>query len=102
MSEDLKEEWYVWTIRPGAFEAVKKYIEVHISGVSQIVRPSVTEEKVTKKGVARKKQTPLYAGYVFLNYYHDHANPTIWVKLNDHPLITSYVGPCSSGEFKAR
>lgn len=90
----MTEEWYVWTIRPGKFDIVSRYIEKKIPQVKKILYPTVTTEKMTKKGIKEKK-SPLYAAYVFLQYAHNLENPLTWNMLNKHHFITGYVGPCT-------
>ena len=90
----LDQEWHVWTVRSGKFEIVERYIEEKISEVKKVLYPTVTTERFTKSGI-KKKKSPLYAGYVFLQYCHDPRNPTVWSKLNQHPFVTRYVGPCT-------
>lgn len=92
------EEWYVWTVRPGKFEVVRRYIENNIPQVTEILYPTVTQEKHTKRGVKQKK-SPLYAGYLFLRYNHDPKRPTTWLKIDKHPFITSYLGPCTAKDL---
>ena len=93
------EEWYVWSIRPGKFSLVEKYIQEKVPEVKKILYPTVTTEKQHKNGNVKKKQQSLYAGYLFLQYSHDERNPATWVKLNKHPFITTYVGPCSKKDL---
>ena len=99
-SDDMGlDEWYVWTVRPGAFDVVKKYIESKVPEVKSILCPTVTTEKKLKSGNSRKKSSHLYAGYIFLQYVHDTSNPVAWQKLNNHPFITQYVGPCTAKDL---
>ena len=63
--------------------------------VKEVLYPAITTETITKKGKIKRKVTPLYAGYVFLQYHHDEDNPAVWWKLNRHPFITRYVGSCT-------
>ncbi len=93
------QEWYVWTVRSGKFDVVKQYIEDKVCEVKEILYPAVTTETTTKKGVVKRKVTPLYAGYLFLQYQHDESNPAVWWKLNRHPFITRYVGPCTARDL---
>lgn len=95
----FSEEWYVWSIRPGKFALVEKYIQEKIPEVKCILHPTVTTEKQNKKGGVKTKQSSLYAGYLFLQYTHDENNPVTWIKLNNYPFITAYVGPCSAKDL---
>lgn len=97
-SSDLEEEWFVWSVRSDKFEIVKCYIEDKIPEVVKVLYPTVTSERVTKKGI-KKSKTPLYAGYIFLQYIHNIDNPVTWNKLNNHPFITRYVGPCTAHDL---
>jgi len=92
------DEWYVWTVRSGKFEIVERFIEEKIPQVSKILYPTISTEKTTRKGIKVKK-SPLYAGYLFLQYTHDQSNPATWVKINSHPFITGYVGPCTAQDL---
>jgi transcription antitermination factor NusG len=94
-----RQEWYVWTVSPGKFEVVRKYIKEKVPEINEVLYPAVTTETVTKKGEVKKKTTPLYAGYIFLQYHHDERNPGVWVKLQKHPFITRYVGPCTAQDL---
>jgi len=96
---DSDQEWYVWTVSAGKFLVVKKYIEEKVTEVTQVLYPAITTETKTKKGEIRCRVSPLYAGYIFLRYHHDAENPQVWVKLNKHPFITRYVGPCSEKDL---
>lgn len=92
------QEWYVWTVRVGKFELVKRYIEENVKEVTKVLYPTVTTEKQVKSGT-RKKKSPLYAGYIFLQYAHDPDSPTTWLKLNKYPFVTGYVGPCTAKDL---
>jgi transcription antitermination factor NusG len=92
-------EWYIWTVRPGKFDIVKAYIEKNVREVTDILCPTVTSEKQTKTGLKKVKVSPLYAGYVFMQYTHDIDDPVAWVKINNHPFVVSYVGPCSAKDI---
>lgn len=92
-------EWYVWTIKTGKFDIVSHYLETRVPEVVEILYPTVTTERRDKKGDVRKKQTPLYAGYLFLCYHHDVENPATWWKINKHPFVTGYVGPCTAQDL---
>lgn len=94
-------QWFIWTVRPGKFEIVKAYLEKEVKEVSDILFPTETSEKKTKTGRKKIKTSPLYAGYVFLQYSHDVNNPVAWVKINSHPFIASYVGPCTAADIAA-
>lgn len=98
-SLDLAQEWYVWTVRTGKFGVVQKYIEERVPEVRKVLYPTVTTEKRTLKGDVKKKKSPLYAGYMFLQYTHSEENPIAWLKLNKHPFITRYVGPCTAKDL---
>jgi len=89
------EEWYVWTVRSGKFEEAKYYIEQRIPEVKKILYPTVTIERITKKGIKKNKE-PLYAGYLFLQYEH---TPVTWNKLKVLPFIKRYVGPCTAQDL---
>ena len=93
-SRGMAEEWYVWTIRPGKFEVVSNYIQSKVPQVKKVLYPTVTTEKMTKKGIKEKK-SPLYAAYIFLQYEHKIENPQTWNLLNQHHFVTGYVGPCT-------
>jgi transcriptional antiterminator NusG len=94
-----RQEWYVWTVRPGKFEIVKDYIESKVTEVKEVLYPAITTETVTKKGEIKRKTSPLYVGYLFLQYHHDEGNPVTWWKLNKHPFITRYIGPCTAQDL---
>lgn len=94
----LADEWYVWAVRPDKFEVVERYIVQKVKEVKKVLYPMVTKERVTKAGV-KKSKAPLYAGYIFLQYSHATDNPVTWNKLNSHPFITRYVGPCTSQDL---
>lgn len=96
---DNSSEWYVWTVRPGKFDVVKRYIESKVQEVNEVLYPAVTTETRTKKGDIKRKIIPLYAGYLFLQYHHDETDPATWWKLNRHPFITRYVGPCTAQDL---
>lgn len=98
-SPDLAQEWYVWTVRAGKFDIVQKYIEECVPEVRKVLYPTVTTEKRTQKGEVKKKKSPLYAGYMFLQYAYNEENPIVWLKLNKHPFITRYVGPCTAKDL---
>lgn len=93
MSENS--QWYVWSIRVGKFDIVKKYIEDKVPEVKKILYPTITSERRLKNGESKKKKTPLYSGYIFLQYIHNSDNPATWLKLSRHPFISNYVGPCT-------
>lgn len=95
----LSQEWYVWTVKVGKFDIVKSYIKEKIPSISRVLYPTLTTEKRTKKGDIQKKKSPLYAGYMFLQYNHDKEKPTTWLMLNGHPFVTGYVGPCSAKDL---
>lgn len=97
--QEAPQEWYVWTIRSGKFDIVEKYIKESIPGIKKVLYPMITTEKLTKKGDRKKKKSPLYAGYMFLQYEHSEKTPTVWLKLNKHPFVTRYVGPCSAKDL---
>jgi len=92
-------EWFVWTVRPSKFELVKDYIEKRIPEVTKVLYPTVFSTKTTKQGQVKKKALPLYGGYMFLQYTHDVKNPTTWVKINEHPFVVKYVGPCTEEDL---
>lgn len=92
-------QWFIWTVRPGKFEIVKAYLEKEVKEVSDILFPTETSEKETKTGSKKTKTSPLYAGYVFLQYTHDVTDPVVWVKINKHPFVASYVGPCTAADI---
>jgi transcription antitermination factor NusG len=94
-----KQEWYVWVVKPGKFDLVKKFIEESIPEVTKVLYPTVTSEKVLKTGKVKKKKTPLYSGYLFLQYKHIPENPSVWVRLKAHPFISNYVGPCTPADL---
>lgn len=96
---DGSQEWYIWTIRPGKLDIVKAYIEKSVSEVSEVLCPTVTSEKETKTGLKKTKVSPLYAGYVFMQYVHDEKNPVAWSKISRHPFVVSYVGPCTAADI---
>lgn len=91
--------WFVWSIRLGKFDTVSKYIEEKVPEVKQVLYPTVTTERILKDGTAKKKKTPLYSGYIFLQYEHDPENPHVWLKLKSHPFVTNYVGPCTPADL---
>lgn len=94
-----QEKWYIWTVRPGKFDVVSTYIKNNVEEVTEILFPTETSEKETKSGIKKIKVSPLYAGYVFLRYYHDAENPTVWVKINKHPFVSGYVGLCTEKDI---
>jgi transcription antitermination factor NusG len=93
------QEWYIWTVRPGKFDIVRAYIEKSVREVSVVLCPTVTSEKETKTGLKKTKVSPLYAGYVFMQYMHDESNPIAWLKISKHPFVVSYVGPCTAADI---
>lgn len=99
ISSSDKQEWYVWVVKPGKFDIVKKFIEESIPEVKKILYPTVTSERTLKTGKVKKKKTPLYSGYLFLQYDHVPENPFIWIKLKAHPFISNYVGPCTPADL---
>lgn len=92
-------EWYIWTVRPGKFDIVKVYIEKNIKEVTNILCLTETLDKETKPGRKKIKVSTLYAGYVFLQYTHDTNNPAVWTKINKHPFVVGYVGPCTAADI---
>jgi transcription antitermination factor NusG len=99
VSITTSQEWYVWTVKSGKFDVVKKYIEERLPEVKKILYPTITTERITKKGEVKKKKIPLYAGYIFLQYKHRADNPRTWISLNNHPFVTHYVGPCTAQDL---
>jgi transcription antitermination factor NusG len=97
--DSINPEWYIWTVRPGKFDIVKAYIEKSVKEISCVLCPTVTSEKEMKSGRKKTKVSLLYAGYVFLQYAHDENNPVVWTKLNKHPFVVSYVGPCTAADI---
>jgi transcription antitermination factor NusG len=93
------QEWYIWTVRPGKFHIVREYLEKNVIEVTNILCPTQTSEKETKAGRKKVKVSPLYAGYVFLEYAHDVNNPIAWVKIDRHPFVVGYVGPCTAADI---
>ena len=93
------QEWYIWTVRPGKFHIVEAYLEKNVKEVTNILCPTQISEKETKTGRKKVKVSPLYAGYVFLQYSHNENNPTAWVKIDRHPFVVGYVGPCSAADI---
>lgn len=85
-------EWYVWSVRPGKFEIVCRYIQDKIPEVNQILNPVSKDKRATKK----EKNKSLYGGYIFLQYKH---SATVWHKISKHPFIITYVGPCQDKEL---
>jgi transcription antitermination factor NusG len=98
-SNSEKLQWFVWSVKTGKFDTVKKYIEESVPEVKQVLYPTVTKERVLKSGEAKKSKVPLYSGYMFLQYAHDEKNPKVWLKLNKHPFISTYVGPCTPADL---
>ncbi len=92
-------EWYIWMVRPGKFDIVRTYIEDSVKEVVSILCPIEVSERKTKTGRKKIKESPLYAGYIFLQYTHDANNPVAWVKINKHPFVVSYVGPCTAADI---
>lgn len=92
-------QWYVWSVKAGKFDTVKKYIEDKIPEVKQVLYPTVTKERLLKSGESKKSKVPLYSGYLFLQYHHDSKNPKVWIQLNSHPFISTYVGPCTQSDL---
>lgn len=99
VNADASPQWFIWTVRPGKFEIVKAYLEKEVKEVSDILFPTETSEKKTKTGAKKTKTSPLYAGYVFLQYTHDVSDPVAWVKINRHPFVAGYVGPCTAADI---
>lgn len=93
------QQWYVWAIKLGRFDAVSQFISEYIPEVTQVLYPTVTTERHLKNGVCKKKKTPLYSGYIFLQYQHVPENPKVWLKLRSHPFIHNYVGPCTPADL---
>lgn len=92
---DTKLQWYVWSVRAGKFEAVKRYLEKSVPEVKKVLYPTVTKERLLKSGEVKKSKSALYAGYMFLQYEHNEIDPKTWWKINKHPFVTTYVGPCT-------
>lgn len=99
MGDVLKPTWFVWSVRVGKFDIVKKYLEEEVSEVKSILFPTLTDEKVLKNGTIKKKKQALYGGYMFLLYSHNIEDPQTWWKINKHPFITTYVGPCTATDL---
>lgn len=93
-------EWYIWKVRAGKFQAVKEYLDKNVKEVTDVVCPMTVSEGKTKAGVKKTKTSPLYIGYVFLRYTHDAKNPTTWFKINQHPFINGYIGPCTASDIE--
>lgn len=92
---DDSPRWYIWTARPSKVSVVKEYIENNVKGVSCVLCP-------TKDGdLSTSKATPLYAGYMFLKYAHNEANPTTWLSIKKHPFVVSYIGPCADKDINS-
>lgn len=91
--------WYVWRIRSDKLDVVKRFIEEEVPEINKVLHPTVTEEKSLKSGKVKKKKSPLYAGYIFLNYEEDQETRDVWVKLKSHPFITQFVGPCTPSDL---
>ncbi len=94
-----KLQWFVWSVKTGKFDLVRQYIEEKIPEVKQVLYPTITKEKFLKSGESKKRKVPLYSGYMFLQYHHDEANPQVWLKLNKHPFVSTYVGPCTPADL---
>lgn len=92
-------QWYVWSVKTGKFDTVKRYIEEKIPEVKQVLYPTVTKERVLKSGESKKRKVPLYSGYMFLQYQHDEKDPQVWLKLTKHPFVSTYVGPCTPADL---
>ncbi len=92
-------QWYVWSVKTGKFDLVKKYIEEKIPEVKQVLYPTVTKERLLKSGESKKSKVPLYSGYMFLQYHHDAINPQVWLMLTKHPFVSTYVGPCTPADL---
>ena len=93
------QEWYIWTVRPGKISIVKTYLEKNVKEVKDLLCPTVTSERETKAGNKKIKTSLLYDGYIFLQYTHNAANPVVWTKINKHPFVVSYVGPCTPADI---
>ncbi len=92
-------QWYVWSIKLGKYDLISQFIADKVPEIKNILYPTITTERHLKNGQIKKKKTPLYSGYLFLQYSHDPSNPTVWFKLKGHPFITSYVGPCTPADL---
>lgn len=88
-------QWYVWYIKFGKFDVISKYIEDKVPEVKKVLFPTITTECQLKSGEAKKKKTPLYGGYMFLQYHHNPDKPDVWLKLTKHPFVSAYIGPCT-------
>lgn len=90
--------WYIWTIRPDRFDAVKRYIDNNVKEIIDIYFPTTTTEKHTNRGKSIKTVS-VYGGYIFLKYNSD-CNPSdVWYKINKHPFVVGYIGPCTDKEL---
>ncbi len=95
MIESESYQWYVWYIKFGKFDVISKYIEEKIPEVKKVLYPTITTERQLKNGEAKKRKTPLYGGYMFLQYHHNPEKPDVWLKLSKHPFVSAYIGPCT-------
>lgn len=88
--------WYIWVIKTGKYEKVKKYLET-IPEIEEYFYPTTPKEVKRDNGSVSKRRVPLYAGYLFLKYKYSHD---MYHKLNSFPFITTYVGPCTKKDFE--
>jgi len=95
MVSSCDDRWFIWSVRPEKLSIIQKYLENSIPGVANVVCPIVTSERLTKTGKTVKKTSLLYGCYIFVQYTHDTDNPVTWSKINDHPFIVGYIGPCT-------
>jgi len=87
--------WHVWTMIGARWEKVCEFLS-ELNDIEEFIYPTVKREYSTKSGW-KSKDVPLYTNYVFIKYNH---NNKLHIKLEEHPWIREYVGPCSIGEIK--
>jgi transcription antitermination factor NusG len=88
--------WHVWTANPRKFDIIVKFIRDTLPEVKDILVPTEVSERKLAKGKTKKQKTPLYGGYLFLQYQ---DSPSVWHRLNNHVFVLGYVGQCSGPDL---
>jgi transcription antitermination factor NusG len=95
MSEE--KQWHAWVIKRQRMSEVVGFIKDYCPEVDKYFYPFIKKEYVTRTGLARIKDVPLYEGYLFLRYS-DH--PVVFHKLQQYPQVTTYCGPVNPDEIE--
>lgn len=97
--------WHIWTFRSDMVEHVKLFLENNVKEVSDVICPTRTikryDRRTKNKRRSKKRREvalPIYGGYIFLQYTPNTNNADVWEKLNSHPFILNYIGPCSAAD----